>query len=270
MASDNNDLPKIIWFLWLQGLDQAPIEVKKCYESWVKHNPGWQVVFMDENDITDHITLPKWPVAKYVVSEILRINLLAKHGGVWVDATCFCTKPLDEWLHDYMDAGFFAFERPGPDRMISSWFLASSKYNYITTAYQNRVNAFWTENTGIKLIEGTRWNFLYKHLQKLNPQVWFNSILTKVLKVHPYFWFHYSFEYIYLRDANFRELWDSAPKFSADIPHRLLFAGLFDPITEELKSEIDQKISPVYKLTWKYQPEQYQPGTVMYYLFNQG
>ncbi len=265
---ENNGLPKIIWFLWLQGLDKAPIEVKKCYESWVKRNPGWQVIFMDESNIAEHITPPKWEVAKYVTSEILRINLLAKHGGVWVDATCFCVKPLDEWLPAYMGAGFFAFERPGPDRMLSSWFLASNKDNYITTAYQKRVNAFWAENKGLRLIEGTKWEFLCKKLQKRNPQIWFNSFLTKVLKVHPYFWFHYTFEYIYLRDGKFRQLWDSVPKFSADIPHRLLLAGLFGPITEELKLEIAKKISPVYKLTWKYKTEEYQPGTVMYYLFN--
>lgn len=265
---NNSNLPKIIWILWLQGLDKAPIEVKKCYESWVRHHPDWEVVFLDENDIAKYITLPGRQVAKYVVSEILRINLLAKYGGVWVDATCYCMKPLDEWLPEYMDAGFFAFERPGPDRMLSSWFLASAKYNYITNAWQNRVNTFWKENPALRLIKDTRWNFIYKKLKNANPQIWFNSLFTKILKVHPYFWFHYSFEYIYLRDASFSEAWDSVPKFSADIPHSLQFAGLFTPVTEEIKQEIAQKKSPIYKLTWKYKPEELQPGTVMDYLLN--
>lgn len=264
----DTNLPKKIWFLWLQGLDNAPIEVKKCYESWVNNNPGWEITLLDENNMGQYMPHTKALYTKQALSDVLRINLLGKHGGVWVDATCFCVKPLDEWLPGYMGTGFFAFERPAPDRMLSSWFLASHKYNYITTTYQNKVNAFWAENTGIELIEDTRWNFIYKQLLKLNPQIWFSSLFTKVLRVHPYFWFHYTFAYIYLRDANFRELWDTVPKFSADIPHRLLFAGLFKPVTEELKKEIDQKISPVYKLTWKYKAAEYQPETVMYYLFN--
>jgi hypothetical protein len=264
----NNSLPKTIWFLWLQGMDKAPVEVKACYNSWVQHNPGWQVVFLDESNIAEHVTLPKWEIAKYVASELLRINLLADHGGVWTDATCFCMRPLDEWLYDNMDAGFFAFDRPGPDRMLSSWFLAAAKNNYIASAYQKKVNDFWKENTGIKLIENTRWNFLYKRLQKSNPQIWFNPFLTRVLKVHPYFWLHYTFENIYLSDAAFRRQWDAVPKISADIPHRLLFAGLLNSITDEIKKEIKEKISPVYKLTWKYDAAGYKPGTIMYYLFH--
>lgn len=265
----NTDLPKKIYFLWLQGMDNAPLVVKKCYESWIKHNPGWEMVFFDEHNIAEHIDLPEWDIPKYVVSELLRINLLAKYGGVWVDATCFCVRPLDEWLYDYMDAGFFAFDRPGHDRMISSWFLASNKYNYITLAYQKAMTKFWAENTGIRLIEQTKWKFIYKHLEKRNPQIWFSTLFTKILKIHPYFWFHYLFQHVYLKDAGYRELWDSVPKFSADIPHRVLFAGLSNPLTEQLKSEIDQKSTPIYKLTWKYDFEAgNQPGTVLDYLLN--
>jgi len=261
-------LPKKIWFLWLQGLDEAPIEVKKCYESWVRNNHGWQVIFIDKQTITEYVHLPGWDIEEYVASELLRLNLLARYGGVWADATCYCVKPLDEWLPGYMNAGFFAFNRPGPDRMLSSWFMASYPQNPIITAFQKSVNEFWGENTGIRLIENTRWKFLYKHLQRLNPQIWFSSFFTKILKVHPYFWFHYTFENVYLKFPSVKKTWDSVPKFSADIPHKLLFAGLFNPVTEELRSEIDQKTTPVYKLTWKYQPEQYLPGTIMYYLFN--
>lgn len=261
-------LPKIIWFLWLQGLENAPIEVKECYKSWVRNNPGWKINFIDAENISQYVTLPEWPVASYVASELLRINLLAEHGGVWVDATCYCVRPLEEWLPAYMTAGFFAFNRPGPDRMLSSWFMASYPQNSITVAFSERVNDFWKKNTGIRLIDNTRWKFLNKYLQNANPQIWFKNIFTRVLKVHPYFWFHYTFERTYLEDSYIRKLWDSVPKLSADIPHRLLFAGLFTTITEQLKSEIANKLSPVYKLTWKYLPEQYQPGTIMHYLFN--
>jgi len=261
-------LPKIIWFLWLQGLDNAPIEVKKCYDSWVLNNPGWQVNFIDANNISQYVTLPGWPIADYVASELLRIDLLAQYGGVWADATCYCVRPVDEWLPEYMTAGFFAFNRPGPDRMLSSWFMASQPKNGITLAFRKKVTDFWKNNSGIRLIDHTPWKFLSKYLQKINPQLWFKSIFTKVLKVHPYFWFHYTFERTCVDKPRIRKLWDSVPKFSADIPHRLLFAGLFDPVTEQLKSEIDNKVSPVYKLTWKYSPEEYKPGTVMHYLFN--
>jgi hypothetical protein len=264
----NSNLPKIIWFLWLQGLTKAPLVVHKCHDSWLKHNPGWQLIFLDTNNLSDHIDLKQGDITDQSFSDILRINLLAKYGGVWVDATCYCTKPLDEWLPEYMGTGFFAFNRPGPDRMISSWFIASNKYNYMTTAYKNKVNAYWDENPRISFFESSRWYFLNKRLQRKGTQIWFNSMVTKLLRVYPYFWFHYLFEYIYIRDNQFREMWGSTPKISADIPHRLQTIGLFNPLNKEIKAEIDHKISPVYKLTWKYKASAYKEDTVMDYLFN--
>ena len=141
----------------MQGLDAAPLVVQKCYESWQKHNPDWNIVLLDENNIQEHITLRAKQITHQALSDILRINLLSKYGGVWVDATCFCTKPMGEWLYANLNSGFFAFERPGPDRMISSWFLASTKNNYITHAYTEAVNMYWDENPGMILFENSEW-----------------------------------------------------------------------------------------------------------------
>jgi len=266
----NTNFPKKIWFLWLQGLDDAPLIIKKCYDSWLRHNPGWQIIFLHEGNIAEHIDLPARRVTNQAFSDILRINLLAKHGGVWVDATCFCTKPLDEWLYDYTQSGFFAFERPGPDRMISSWFMAADKYNYLTSTYQHIVNTYWDNNPKMHFIENSHWRFLSKYMQRSAPGIWFGGFVTKLLKVHPYFWFHYLFEEIYSRNENFKEIWDNTPKISADIPHQLQFNGLFNPITDDVKTAIDNKTAPLYKLTWKFEPSQYKKGTIIDYLLNNG
>ena len=58
-------------------------------------------------------------------ANVLRMELLARHGGVWVDATCFCVRPLDEWLPAQMSSGFFAFARPARSRLLANWFLAA-------------------------------------------------------------------------------------------------------------------------------------------------
>ena len=34
--------------------------------------------------------------------------------------------PLDEWLSPKTEGRFFAFSKPRPDRMLSSWFLAAA------------------------------------------------------------------------------------------------------------------------------------------------
>jgi len=262
------NLPKTIWFLWLQGINNMPLVVSKCYESWQRHHIGWEVIFLDETNIRDYVDLSTTGLTNQAISDILRINILAKHGGVWVDATCFCTKCLDEWLPDYMAAGFFTFNRPGPDRMISSWFMASDPNNYITTAYQQAVNNYWTSNPGLTFFETSKWYSFKRRLKWMKPRHWFGFFATKILKVYPYFWFHYLFETIYLSDKKVWEIWESTPKTNADIPHKLQFAGLFNPLNDEIKSEIDHKSSPLYKLTWKFEEQDLKAGTIMDYLLN--
>jgi hypothetical protein len=262
------DLPKKIWFLWVTGLDDAPRVVKSCYRSWLRHNPGWELTFLDKDNINQYFSIDIPAYTPVVLSEILRINLLAKYGGVWVDATCFCNKPLDSWIYDHLQKGFFVFERPAPDRMISSWFMAGVPGNYIANRYQLAVNTFWHDNPGLTLIENTRWRRLQKRLEKRDTSVWFGRLITRLLKVHPYFWFHYLFRQLYLADARFKRMWDGVPKISADIPHKPQLLGLLKPIAPGIKAEIDQKTSPVYKLTWKYDQTADIRGTVFDYILS--
>lgn len=265
----NTPLPKTIWFLWLQGIDNAPPVVKRCHETWVRHNPGWNIILLDEGNIAEHINIRPRQVSKQAFSDILRISLLAKHGGVWVDATCFCMQPLDDWLPRYFTTGFFAFNRPAPDRMISSWFIAAGKYNFIANAYQKTVEAYWDDNPALKPVKSWVTRFFNDYLQNQDTQLWFSALATKVLKVYPYFWFHFLFEHLYKRDINFKEVWDDTPKFSAEMPNRFkLTASLFEPLNADLKTEIDNKIAPLYKLTWKFELGMDKPGTVMDYFLN--
>jgi hypothetical protein len=261
-------IPKIIWFLWLQGLEAAPAVVRKCHDSWIRHNPDWQFIFLDEGNIRKHADINIKSVTSQAFSDILRINLLAKHGGVWADATCFCNKPLDEWLTGYMKTGFFAFNKPAPDRMISSWFIASVKNNYITTVWQGAVNNYWQNHPHLVSFENSRWHFLRKRIQKRPTAIWFTYLFTSALKVYPYFWFHYLFAYCYNRDGRFRQLWNDTSKFSADVPHKLQLTGLLNQLTDDVKDEIDKKISPVYKLTWKFNDADFVSGCTLDYLLN--
>lgn len=80
------------------------------------------------------------------LSNWIRINLLDRHGDVWTDATCLCMQPLDEWIHDEARSGFFAFSKPGPDRLMSNWFLASDTECKLTAQLCEVVNAYCRAN----------------------------------------------------------------------------------------------------------------------------
>ena len=57
MAEGEFQIPRIIWFMWLQGLTSAPKLVQKCYESWRKHNPEWRLVLLDQSTLDDWINI---------------------------------------------------------------------------------------------------------------------------------------------------------------------------------------------------------------------
>src|SRR5262249_37436294 len=130
-APAGNGIPKIIWMMWLQGFAKAPCLVQRCAVSWSTHNPDWKINHLDGDNLQEYVNVDEFvgrnrkTISIQALSNVIRINLLKQYGGLWVDATCFCCKPLDEWLGEYTASGFFAFPDPARDRLLSSWFLAS-------------------------------------------------------------------------------------------------------------------------------------------------
>lgn len=272
-------LPKKIWFLWLQGYDDMPEVVQKCYNSWRRYNSDWEIIFLDKNnlqsfiDIDELLTDRTEEIPKVSISEIVRINVLQKYGGVWVDASCYCCQPLDSWLLDKLSpTGFFAFDRPGKDRMISSWFLAATPGNVLVNRYATTVNNFFKKYKVLVCVDKKRAiNLLLRRLRiqqwlNKNPAYWLNYGFQGVLKIYPYYWFHYTFEKLYRQDPVFCKIWDNTPKLSANKPHLLWNHGLDQAIYADTKKMIQQRYSPLYKLTWKVNDAMYKKGNTLHYL----
>ena len=52
-------VPKIVWFSWLQGIDQAPELVKVCLASQRKHLPDYEFRVFDLSNYQHWIELPE-------------------------------------------------------------------------------------------------------------------------------------------------------------------------------------------------------------------
>ena len=231
---------KIIYILWLQGFEEAPEIVKKCYDSWVYYNSDYNIITVDEKNLGNFIDLNEIipnihlkNISKTALSNVIRISLLKKYGGFWVDATTFCNNPLSEWVDNYVKLGFFAFE----NNLISSWFLYSEKNNYIIDKWFIETQKYW-----------------------LNHH-----------ETDDYFWFHHLFEKLHNNDDNFKQLWNNVEKLSSANgagPHYIQEHGMFSELNKKNSSDIDNKITHLYKLTYKCDYENYKPGTLLYYLLN--
>jgi len=232
---------KRIFIYWDQGFNNAPMLVKKCLFNWKVHNPTWEITELDHTNLKNYIDIEaeipdikRKKISRTAYSDIVRIFLLQKYGGCWCDATTFCTFSLDMWLNKCIGSGFFGFRIYNDRRLLSSWFLYSEKGHYLVNKWKEQTIKYW--------------------------------------KVHnertDYYWFHYQFTKIYKNDARFKRIWDSVPHVTADGPHYLLKFGILKRLTPHIKQVIDDKKSPVFKLTYKYDKPKFNrnKGCVLRYL----
>lgn len=273
-----NFIPRKIWILWYQGISQAPFMVKKCIDSWIKENPNWEITILDTENLSEYITLdvPDNVFSHLVLStqsELVRLQLLSQYGGIWADATTFCMKPLNSWINDCTTSGFFAFHKPGPDRVLSTWFLASTPENPLILKLNERFTGFWIENDFMIPNQFQRIAItLFEQILERNEilaRYWLSPIPRKLLKIYPYFALHYMFEILVSNDLKCKTIWQNTRKVSADGPHKLQEVGLLSPISETIKTEIDNKLTPIYKLNWRDDCTPYPPDSVLSYLMQE-
>lgn len=213
---------KTIWMYWHDGFENSPAITQECLKSWKKWNHDYEVVELNNNNLKDYIDYPiAQPKSLAARSDIIRINLLKEHGGIWSDATVLCNRPLNEWLYMYDKQGFWAFSDPTPANMICSWFLVGDKDNYIVKTFCDEVNKYWDNG-------------------RQTPDV--------------YLWFHGIFDRLFQVDTKFKDQWVLASKYKANWqpmakdgtnPH------YFAPYIKERLDNLPFKdmTSPLYKLT---------------------
>lgn len=57
----DNSYSKTIWWLWFQGKEQAPLIVKKCYESISKYSKeiGFNLVELNKENLRKYVQFPE-------------------------------------------------------------------------------------------------------------------------------------------------------------------------------------------------------------------
>ena len=137
-----NKIPKIIWGYWNTGIQNAPETVKKCIENWKRFNIGWTINILNDNNLQDYVDptiFSKIVVKKsytHKKSDLIRLLLLQKYGGIWVDASIFFTESLD-WVlklqkDKNVDIVCYYLKRFTTDKkfpVLENWFIASTPNN---------------------------------------------------------------------------------------------------------------------------------------------
>ncbi|HEY1128304.1 MAG TPA: capsular polysaccharide synthesis protein [Roseateles sp.] len=137
-----DEIPKIIWTYWQPS--PAPAFIQACLDNWRRSAPDHEVRLLDRTSMgawlpelrADFDALPARHQAEW-----LSVQLLARHGGIWMDASMMLSRDL-AWLHetrkrraaDYV--GFY-FDRvtTRPELpVIENWLMASAPGGRFVTA----------------------------------------------------------------------------------------------------------------------------------------
>lgn len=234
--------PRRVWVCWYQGLDVAPEVVKKCCTSLRQHIKNREIVLLTELNYRDYVRFPVYIEAKVEagiiskthMSDLLRLELLKKYGGTWIDATVLLTGDMPQYM---LDSELFLFQnlKPGLDghcTRISNWFMTAEEGNRIISLTLALLYEYWRRNNGLV----------------------------------DYYIFHDFFE---IAIETYPEEWKKAVPFSNSSPHILLLR-LFEQYDEQVWEAV-KKQTVVHKLSYKNnEAEMERQGTYYDFIINKG
>lgn len=207
-------LPKIIWVLWFQGWDKAPWVSKQCAESWKKMNPGWDVRLIDEKSCP----VPIYGDTPQARSDVVRLELLAKYGGVWADSTMLCMQPLDSWVwKDIEDAGVWMYHGNKECKGPASWFIVAKPENAMMTKWVKECRTYWKGRT------------------QNDNYFWMDNLWFKLIE----------------KDQEFKDIWSKVPNICCEDPGQshYLAGRVGEPVTQEIKDTIERVQPRAMKLS---------------------
>lgn len=160
---ERSDLPhqksNVIWFCWLQGIEDASPMIHICLESLRQNFPNKIITVVDDYNRHQFVTLPdhiekRWKkkqIPPALFADLLRLELLIEQGGTWIDSTVLCTGeaiyglPLKAYLD--ADLFFFQFRKQEASRYagISNWFITSSQNNPLLMTLRDMLYAYWED-----------------------------------------------------------------------------------------------------------------------------
>ena len=217
-----------IWICWFQGIENASELVKACYNSVLKNYKDKEIIVLTEENYKKYVDMPEHIIKKwekgYITfahfSDILRIELLSKYGGLWLDSTIFTTKRSELVFNENIE--LFVFKQVDLDRknslsvVASNWLIYANKNNNIINLTKKLLYYYWKD---------------YNYAINYNIFHIFFKLATEVYK----------------------DEWKNVPTFNNISPHILQFE-LNDDFQEIRFNEI-KKMSDFHKLNWRIKSE---------------
>ena len=216
-----------IWVCWWTGEETAPELVQKCIQSIKKCSGRHQVIFIDKNNYFKYVNIPDYMLEKVRqkkmglahLADYIRVSLIAKYGGLWLDSTIFCSKKIPD---NYFSQPFFTCKsEEDPD----SKFISKMR---------------WTTF----ILGGYSGNIVFLYLKEMLEEYWKNEDVAI-----DYLLFDYIIEIGYEKSKYIKKMIDNVPINNI---HRDELQAAMNAAEKERKfHEIINSNTVLYKLSWR-------------------
>jgi hypothetical protein len=132
LTIQGSKIPKHIWTYW--DTTEIPEMVQKCLSTWKKNNPDYEITILNRENLSTYIPDVdifnlKFADSPARISDFIRLYVLSKYGGIWIDASSIVPKSLN-WISDLgSQIDYIGYYKESNTTMehhksIESWFFA--------------------------------------------------------------------------------------------------------------------------------------------------
>jgi len=215
-----------IWVCWWSGEDTAPLLVKQCIKSIRKNAGNHPVHLINRDNYRQYLEIPtfilenveKKTMGTAHLADFIRVSLLARYGGLWLDATMFCGNCVPESCFTEP-----LFTCKGPVR--PSGYV--SNYRWVTFC-----------------LGGWKGNVMFRFLADAFACYW-----EKSSSAVDYLFFDHIILMAYKNIPEIRRLIDAVPE--NNIHRDDLQAAMNGAVSAEKWNEIVRPDTVFYKLSWR-------------------
>ncbi|WP_448808648.1 capsular polysaccharide synthesis protein [Agromyces bauzanensis] len=229
------DEPLTVWTYWDGPERDAPPLVRACLAQLRIVHPDARI--LDAAAARELVPLP--PLIEHRLadrpahrSDLIRVSLLERHGGIWVDATAYVPAPLTGPVTDRLRAGAIYLRWGG--QQISNWFIAARRGNPLIALQRAALTAWWAERD----------------------------------ELPDYFLYHRLHEALVAEDDDARGVAKRMPRVST-IPSHLLQLAMLRPYDADLVRLI-LGAAMLQKLSYKYDAAAVPPESILARLVDRG
>jgi len=161
-----------IWQFWDNPAGRTTPEiVKSSLESVNKFKGDFDLKVLNNATFVDYSDLPGYVLDKFKkgqidyahFSDLLRLNLLKNHGGIWLDATAYMTNFVPEYI---LEEDFFVLLTDKlthfPYSFMQNCFIRAKKGSFLCDAWYRMCIEYWKDET--KLSDYFQHQLMFKAL----------------------------------------------------------------------------------------------------------